>query len=302
MEKDATIRTACPKCRKKLLMRPDQAGRRIRCPKCNHRFGGIITPEESKLTGHQADSDEVRENVWSSASVHEEAAHAENANELVLSPQPQQRQKKAKVSASFTKPHDIVFEALLHALRACNCGIVRLERANLHARFTLDALAADGTEHDLYVFTNMAGYSELDITSKNPDEANRYDVCYAAILKEAGKFLMFANEHSQDAPATSLPPPTINFYPPAPLLSYRDVDEFEPESVGGRVCSILSCIFGAVAFLLCPPLFGIAGLTLGIIGLCLSKGKALGIIGVSLSVVGTLVGMILGALLMKFPF
>jgi hypothetical protein len=68
----------------------------------------------------------------------------------------------------------------------------------------------------------------------------------------------------------------------------------EEQRNGGDVCSILSCVFGAVAFLLCPPLFGLAGLVLGIIGVCLGQNKAVGVVGIVLSVVGTVVGMLLG--------
>jgi hypothetical protein len=67
------------------------------------------------------------------------------------------------------------------------------------------------------------------------------------------------------------------------------------ESSTGRTCSILSIIFGAVAFLFCPIVFGLAGFVLGIIGVVQSKNKTAGVIGIVLSVVGTVVGMILGA-------
>jgi hypothetical protein len=63
------------------------------------------------------------------------------------------------------------------------------------------------------------------------------------------------------------------------------------------VCSLLSCIFGGIAFLLCPPIFGLAGLILGIIGVSTEKNKALGTVGIVLSAVGMVVGMILGAVI-----
>jgi hypothetical protein len=55
-------------------------------------------------------------------------------------------------------------------------------------------------------------------------------------------------------------------------------------------------VFGCVAFLLCPPLFGLAGLILGILGTVLSENKALGVLGIVLSVLGTICGMIFGAM------
>jgi len=70
------------------------------------------------------------------------------------------------------------------------------------------------------------------------------------------------------------------------------------ESDAAKTCSVLSIVCGCVAFLLCPPLFGLAGLILGIIGVVLSRDKSLGIIGIVVSVIGTIVGMIVGAALM----
>jgi hypothetical protein len=70
-----------------------------------------------------------------------------------------------------------------------------------------------------------------------------------------------------------------------------------PPSSAGLVCSILSCVFGGIAFLCFPPVFGLAGLVLGIIGVCLSRDKGIGIVGIVLSVVGTVLGMALGMIL-----
>lgn len=67
-------------------------------------------------------------------------------------------------------------------------------------------------------------------------------------------------------------------------------------SSNAKVCSILSVVFGAVAFLFCPPFFGLAGLILGIIGTVNSPpdDRGLGTVGIILSIVGTVVGMALG--------
>jgi len=62
-----------------------------------------------------------------------------------------------------------------------------------------------------------------------------------------------------------------------------------------QTCSTLSVIFGAIAFLLFPPLFGIAGLVLGIIGAVVEEDKGRPTLGIVLSVVGGIGGMILGA-------
>jgi predicted Zn finger-like uncharacterized protein len=68
----------------------------------------------------------------------------------------------------------------------------------------------------------------------------------------------------------------------------------DEQNSGGHVCSILSCVFGGIAFLVCPPIFGIAGLVLGIIGVCLSRDKTLGSIGIVVSALGMIFGMALG--------
>ncbi len=95
--------------------------------------------------------------------------------------------------------------------------------------------------------------------------------------------------------------------PPLPVQSIQSLPmlRYEPaphrngrkgESEAGTICSNLSCTFGAVAFLLCPPLFGVAGIALGIVGATLSRDKKKGTIGTVLSVVGMIVGMVLGAM------
>lgn len=57
---------------------------------------------------------------------------------------------------------------------------------------------------------------------------------------------------------------------------------------------------GGVAFLFCPPLFGIAGVVPGIIGVSMSNNKLLGAIGIVLSIIGSVVGMVFGAIVMEY--
>jgi len=65
-------------------------------------------------------------------------------------------------------------------------------------------------------------------------------------------------------------------------------------SKAGKTLCVLSIVFGAIAFLLLPPFIGGAGLICGIIGVLKSEDKALGIIGIVVSVLGIIVGMIIG--------
>jgi DNA-directed RNA polymerase subunit RPC12/RpoP len=91
----------------------------------------------------------------------------------------------------------------------------------------------------------------------------------------------------------SFPPVTPPSAPPARQLPTEEA------SPGGRVCGVLSIIFGGVAFLpFCPWLFGLAGLILGIISLCICSNKTLGAIGTPLSAVGMMAGWCMFAVLL----
>lgn len=56
--------------------------------------------------------------------------------------------------------------------------------------------------------------------------------------------------------------------------------------------SIIGIVCGVVALLFIPPLFGIAGIVLGIVGR--SKGERLATVAIVVAAVGLVVGMILG--------
>jgi predicted RNA-binding Zn-ribbon protein involved in translation (DUF1610 family) len=91
--------------------------------------------------------------------------------------------------------------------------------------------------------------------------------------------------------------PNCGVQQPEPVV-YRGeygMSNSKGESAGGKVCSVLSVIFGCIAFLFCPPLFGLAGLTLGIVGVVLSRNKAIAVVGIVMSVLGTFIGMLIGA-------
>ena len=68
-----------------------------------------------------------------------------------------------------------------------------------------------------------------------------------------------------------------------------------PSSTGNTL-STIGIICGAIAFLILPPVFGIIGLILGGIGK--SKGESRANIALSVSAIGLVLGMILGAMLM----
>lgn len=64
------------------------------------------------------------------------------------------------------------------------------------------------------------------------------------------------------------------------------------------VCATLSVTFGAIAFGIFPPVFGLVGLVLGIIGLVgdySDRTKSRASFGIIISIIGTVVGMLIGA-------
>ena len=56
--------------------------------------------------------------------------------------------------------------------------------------------------------------------------------------------------------------------------------------------SIIGIVCGVIALLFIPPLFGIAGVVLGVVAR--SKGERLGTIAIIVAAIGLVVGMILG--------
>ena len=84
--------------------------------------------------------------------------------------------------------------------------------------------------------------------------------------------------------------------------SYYDPVDAPPEHAGGRVCGILSCVFGGVAFVLLPIAFAAAGLTLGIISLSLCRNRTLGTIGTALSAAAMILWLLVGFLFLSLFF
>ncbi|HET6859208.1 MAG TPA: hypothetical protein VFH94_19240 [Streptomyces sp.] len=58
--------------------------------------------------------------------------------------------------------------------------------------------------------------------------------------------------------------------------------------------SIVAIVFGVVALIFCPPLFGVLGLVFG--GIAKSKDEPLAVTGLIVAAVGLVVGMLLGVL------
>jgi membrane protein DedA with SNARE-associated domain len=65
-----------------------------------------------------------------------------------------------------------------------------------------------------------------------------------------------------------------------------------PRSNAARICTIIAFVFAVIAIFLLPPLFGLVGLVLGIVGAVLGD-KPLGWYAAAASVAGAIIGMII---------
>ncbi|MGV9369531.1 hypothetical protein [Micromonospora tulbaghiae] len=65
-----------------------------------------------------------------------------------------------------------------------------------------------------------------------------------------------------------------------------------PRTNAARICTIIGFVFAALAIFILPPLLGLVGLALGIVGAVLGD-KPLGWYAAAASVAGAVIGMIL---------
>lgn len=65
-----------------------------------------------------------------------------------------------------------------------------------------------------------------------------------------------------------------------------------PRSNAARICTIIAFVFAVIAIFFLPPLFGLVGLVLGIVGAVLGD-KPLGWYAAAASVAGAIIGMII---------
>lgn len=103
----------------------------------------------------------------------------------------------------------------------------------------------------------------------------------------------------EEPAAPTYGPPTGAGYGQAPgygasFPAYGGYND-QPSASPGNTLSIIGIVCGAIAFVLCPPLFGIAGIVLGSIGL--SRQESLGWWAIGVSVAGLVFGMVIGMLL-----
>lgn len=254
---DGMARALCPHCDKTVGVRPDQFGKPLRCPGCRQAF--TFDPEPDAGGG-------------------EEAAPAADIGTLVLD-RGRDRDagrggartngSRAKVTARYARPRELVFRAAVQAVRNSRCEVLSVDWANAHLRFALPLPGAGSTEHDLLAFGAADGATEVDVTSREPNEDGRFDPYYEGIVREVGKYLLFAAEAPPPAPA------------PAPLPPRRDRDEDDRPRYGPRYYHRRRDAD--------PDGLGIAGFVCGLIGVCLS---CLWFLGGPLGVLGLVFGLI----------
>ncbi|WP_229401392.1 hypothetical protein [Micromonospora okii] len=71
-----------------------------------------------------------------------------------------------------------------------------------------------------------------------------------------------------------------------------------PRSNAARICTILGFVFAVVAVFLAPVIFGVIGVILGIVGAVLGD-KPLGWYAAAASVAGTILGIVLAAIILN---
>ncbi|MBX9624082.1 MAG: DUF4190 domain-containing protein [Gemmataceae bacterium] len=202
MPGDGLARALYPHCERKVGVRPDQFGKRLRCPGCRLAFTFVPEPDRPS-----ADRDVVG---------YHPAADADEGAVVRRTGRGGGRTDwaKAKLTARFDRPRDLVFRAAVQLVRGGRCDVVSVDWANAHLRFSLALNPGEASEHDLFVFEGADDDSELELTSREPNEDGQFDPYYQAVAKEVGKYLMFA--------APPPPPPA-----PAPLPPRRERDDYD---------------------------------------------------------------------------
>lgn len=281
MSNSDLIRSSCPGCAKKIGVRPDQLGKRVRCPACKLAFAAEPPAQPPPPPGPTL----VTEGVTSNDE-YADWLRANDANEIARAEPPKREWPKAKGSAPFPRSRSLTFQAAVQAARGCRCEILHLDWANCHLRFMFPSPASPPGEHDLYVFESLGPGCELDVSSREPNADGQYDPYYEALVRETGKYLLFAAEPQPLA----LPPP-----PAAPPRFRSGLRRRQPEGVDGL--SVAGFVCGLVGLLtFCIPLLGgglgVMGIVFGSIGINRKRGGGLAVAGLCLGIVACLLSFI----------
>jgi hypothetical protein len=233
------IKMPCQNCGKKVGIRNDQLGRRVRCPSCRTTFRTDF-PDPSAIQPS---------NTISSKS-HSRVEEAEDGGEIVSVGPP----RRATASATFPFPPLVVYEATAFAVRRAGAEVTEVDRANYHVKF----VSPYGIEHAAYVFPGPTGGSELDIRAAKPGGPSD-ELLYSRIAQELADYLKAHASHASLS-AEKFPLPL----PPAPLPE-RPKRRPSETADGFAIGAIVASAIGVAMF--CIP---IAAVPLGIVGIILS--------------------------------
>lgn len=281
MADDKLVKMPCQKCGKKIGVRPDQFGRRLRCPACQTAFR-IDPPSTAVAKPAPAPRQSAPPPPPPEP---EEEVFADEAGELVTAGPP----RRATATARFYQPPGVVFEATAFAIRRAGGEVLTLDRANLHVRF---AAGANGhaTEHTVYVFPGPTGGSELDIRATSVG-GRADELLYGRIAAELAAYLEAHHAHAlataRPAPL-SLPPEP----PPPPRRRGRRAESGDGFAIGGLVVSALGMVLFCVPIAAIP--LGAVGAVLSLVSLSQRKGnRGLAIAGLALGIMAVVVSGLL---------
>jgi hypothetical protein len=277
MAEDKLVKVPCQKCGKKLGVRPDQFGRRLRCPACQTAFR--VDPPSTAVA---KPAPAPRQYTPPPPPEPEEEIFADEAGELVAAGP----HRRATATARFHQPPVVVFEATAFAIRRAGGEVLALDRANLHVRF---AAGVNGyaNEHTVYVFPGPTGGSELDIRATSPG-GRADELLYGRIAAELTAYL---EAHHAHALATARPAP-LSLPPEEPPLPRRQrgrrAEPGDGFAIGGLVLSAIGMVLFCVP-IAAIPLGGI-GAVLSLVSLSQRKGnRGLAIAGLALGILAVVV-------------
>lgn len=276
MADDKLAKVVCQKCGKKIGVRPDQFGRRLRCSACKTAFQvdppatAIARPTSAARAYSPPPPLEPDDEVL-----------ADEAGELATVGPP----RRAAATARFHQPPGVVFEATAFAIRRAGGEVLSLDRANLHVRFAAGA-GIYANEHTAYVFPGPTGGSELDIRATSPG-GRADELLYGRIAAELAAYLEAHHAHAlattRRAPLELPPEP-----PPPRRRRIRRPASTDGFAIGGLVLSAIGVVMFCIPIAAIP--LGIIGGILSLIGLTKQNGsRGLAIAGLVLGVVAVVV-------------
>lgn len=273
-ETDVTdiIRIACKSCRAGIGVKPDQMGRRLRCPKCKEFFTAERPP--SAITPVKTAT-----NTPAKIPTADPLEAAEEAGQIVRA-----APINAKVSTvKFTQSAAIVFDAMAFGIRRAGAEVLAIERQNLQVRFS-----GDGGEHMATIYKCPGDESEMDLKClKGTISAS----LYGRIATEVVQFL------KSGEPVSAM----VEAEPRAVVRERIDVEDRprrrkkKSDDVDGYITAgMIASVAGLFLFFLpigAIPL-GTTGAALSAYGLTKGKdkNKGLPIAGLVLGIVATVIG------------